>query len=258
MNNLLNNKNILVMGVANKWSIAWAIAQQLHSAGANVLFSYYGEKSLRSIKKLTEAEGMENVTYVECDVTKDENIKQTFEFMKEKVGVLHGVAHCIAHSKSGELDGKYYDTSRDGYALAQDISVFSLVAVTKYAKELMTEDGSIITLSYYGGEKVISNYNVMGVAKAALDASVKYLANDLGKENVRVNAISAGPIRTLAAKGISHFNEMLKAFETKSPMGRLVDPSEVGKTAVFLFSDMSSGVTGEIIHVDCGFNVVGI
>ncbi|MCG8484669.1 MAG: SDR family oxidoreductase [Clostridia bacterium] len=246
------------MGVANKWSIAWAIADQLYNAGANVLFSYYGEKSLKSLIKLTEAEGMENVTYVECDVTKDENIEDTFKYIQEKVGVLHGVAHCIAHSKSGELKGEYYNTSRDGYALAQDISVYSLVAVTKYAKPLMTEGGGIITLSYYGGEKVIANYNVMGVAKAALDASVRYLANDLGKENIRVNAISAGPIRTLAAKGISNFTEMLKAFETKSPMGRLVDPAEVGKTAVFLLSDMSSGVTGEIIHVDCGYNVIGI
>jgi len=253
---LLKDKNILIMGVANKWSIAWAIAEQLYQAGANISFSYFGEKSLRSLKKLTE--NMEGITFVECDVTKDENIRKTFDFLKQEYGVIHGVAHCIAHAKSDELKGKYYNTSREGYAMAHDISVYSLLSVTRHAKELMTEGGSIFTLTYYGGEKVIENYNIMGVAKAALDSSVKYLASDMGKENIRVNAISAGPIRTLAAKGISHFDHMLKAFETKSPMGRLVDPVEVGKTALFLLSDLSSGITGEIIHVDCGYNIIGI
>lgn len=245
------------MGVANKWSIAWAIAEQLYDFGANVLFSYYGEKSLRSLKKLTEAKGMENVVYVECDVSNDEAIENTFNFLREEVGILHGVAHSIAHSKAGELKGEYCNTSRDGYTLAHEISVYSLVAVTRFARPLMTEGGGIITVTYYGGEKVISNYNVMGVAKSALDASVKYLAADLGKENIRVNSISAGPIKTTAAKGISNFNDMLRAFEERSPMGRLVEAKEVGKTAVYLLSDMSSGVTGEIIHVDCGFNVMG-
>lgn len=253
---MLKDKNILVMGVANKWSIAWAIAEQLYNAGANLSFSYFGDRSLRSLEKLTEE--MENITFVECDVTKDEDIEKTFTFLKEKFGVIHGVAHCIAHSKTDELKGEFCNTSREGYALAHDISVYSLIAVTKCARPLMTEGGSIITLTYYGGEKVISNYNIMGVAKAALDSTVKYLAADLGKENIRVNAISAGPIRTLAGKGISNFDQMLKAFETKSPMGRLVDPSEVGKTALFLFSDLSSGITGELIHVDCGYNVIGI
>lgn len=256
MNEMLKDKNILVMGVANKWSIAWAIAEQLYNAGANLSFSYFGDRSLRSLEKLTEE--MENITFVECDVTKDEDIEKTFTFLKEKFGVIHGVAHCIAHSKTDELKGEFCNTSREGYALAHDISVYSLIAVTKCARPLMTEGGSIITLTYYGGEKVISNYNIMGVAKAALDSTVKYLAADLGKENIRVNAISAGPIRTLAGKGISNFDQMLKAFETKSPMGRLVDPSEVGKTALFLFSDLSSGITGELIHVDCGYNVIGI
>ena len=253
---LLKDKNILVMGVANKWSIAWAIAEQLYEAGANITFSYFGDRSLKSLQKLTA--DMKDVTFVECDVTEDSNIENTFTYLKEKFGVIHGVAHCIAHSKSDELKGKFYDTSRDGYSLSHDISVYSLIAVTRYAKPLMTEGGAIITLTYYGGEKVIANYNVMGVAKAALDSSVKYLAYDLGKENIRMNAISAGPIRTLAGKGISNFDQMLKAFETKSPMGRLVDPSEVGKTALFLLSDLSSGITGEIIHVDCGYNVIGM
>ncbi|NLK73339.1 MAG: SDR family oxidoreductase [Clostridiales bacterium] len=256
MNNLLKDKNILIMGVANKWSIAWAIAEQSYRAGAKLSFSYYGEKSLRSLEKLTE--GMKDVVFVECDVTKDQDIENTFNMLKERVGVIHGIAHCIAHAKTEELKGKFMDTSRDGYAMAHDISVYSLISISKYAKPLMTEGGSIITLTYYGGEKVIPNYNVMGVAKAALDASVKYLAVDLGKDNIRVNNISAGPIRTLAGKGISHFDQMLKAFEEKSPMGRLVDPAEVGKTALFLFSDLSSGVTGETIHVDCGYNVIGI
>lgn len=256
MSHLLKDKTILIMGVANKWSIAWAIAEQVYQAGANIVFSYYGEKSLKSLKKLTGE--MENISFIECDVTKDEDIKDTFSYLKEKIGVLHGIAHCIAHAKTEELKGEYLNTSREGYALAHDISVYSLVAVARYARPLLPEGGSIMTLSYYGGEKVITNYNIMGVAKAALDSSIKYLANDLGKENIRVNGISAGPIRTLAAKGISHFDQMLKAFETKSPMGRLVDPAEVGKTALFLFSDLSSGITGEIIHVDCGYNTIGI
>lgn len=255
MSNLLKDKNILIMGVANKWSIAWGIAEQCYAAGAKLAFSYFGESSLRSLEKLTE--DMEDVLMVECDVTNDENVEKTFSFIKEKMGVLHGVAHCIAHGKAEELKGEFLNTSREGHALAQDISVYSLIAVAKYARPIMTEGGGITTLTYYGGEKVVLNYNMMGVAKAALDMSVRYLAYDLAPEKIRINAISAGPIRTLAAKGVSDFSKLMKAFEDKAPMKRLVETEEVGKTAVYLLSDLSSAVTGEVIHVDCGYHILG-
>lgn len=258
MSNLVKDKNILVMGVANKWSIAWGIATQLYKNGANLLFSYYGERSLRSLEKLVAEAGIENPFYVECDVTKDEEIENTFKTVKEKVGVLHGVAHCIAHADTEDLKGSYVDTSREGYAMAQDISVYSLVAVSKYAKPLMTEGGNIITLTYYGGEKVVKNYNVMGVAKAALDASVQYLAADLGPENIRINGISAGPIKTLAAKGVGDFNTILNDIEKKSPMRKNVTAVDIGNTAVYLLSELSGGVTGEIIHVDSGYSILGL
>ncbi|SHJ01686.1 Enoyl-[acyl-carrier-protein] reductase [NADH] [Geosporobacter subterraneus DSM 17957] len=256
MQQLLKGKNILVMGVANKWSIAWGIAQKLHEAGAHLAFTYQGEKSEENIQRLI-SDTMPEAPIIHCDVQKDEDIQTAFQQIGEKFGVLHGVIHSIAHARKEELEGQYYDTSREGYLMAQEISAYSLVAVTKYAKPLMTEGGSIVTLTYLGGERVIKNYNVMGVAKAALEASVKYLAVDLGKEHIRVNAISAGPIKTLAAKGIKNFSNMLKEFEEKSPMGRLISTEEVGNTALFLCSDMSSGITGENLHVDCGYHVVG-
>ncbi|GAB7387481.1 enoyl-ACP reductase FabI [Bacillaceae bacterium] len=257
MERLLAGKNYLIMGVANKRSIAWGIAQSLHKAGAHLIFTYQGERVLKNVQELTDTLGQEETLLLPCDVTKDEDIKATFAAIKEKVGVLHGIAHCIAYAKTEELEGLYLNTSRDGYALAQDISVYSLVAVCREAKPLMTEGGSIVTLTYLGGERVIPNYNVMGVAKAALDASVKYLASDLGPDNIRVNAISAGPIRTLAAKGIKNFNAILGEIEEKAPLRRTVDQSEVGDAALFLFSDLSRGITGEIIHVDAGYHIMG-
>lgn len=256
MHQLLKGKHILVMGVANKWSIAWGIAQKLHEAGAHLAFTYQGEKSEENIRRLIH-DTMPHALLIHCDVQKDEDIQRTFRQIGEKFGVLHGVIHSIAHARKEELEGQYCDTSRAGYLMAQEISAYSLVAVTKYAKPLMKEGGSIVTLTYLGGERVIKNYNVMGVAKAALEASVKYLAVDLGKERIRVNAISAGPIKTLAAKGIKNFSTMLKEFEEKSPMGRLITTEEVGNTALFLCSDLSSGITGENLHVDCGYHVVG-
>ena len=255
MNTLLKDKTILVMGVANKWSIAWAIAEACHRAGARLAFTYQGERSLESLKKLTD--DIPEAVLIPCDVTKDAEIEEAFNLLKEQFGVLHGVVHSIAHAKKEELDGLYLNTSREGYGMAQDISAYSLVAVTRFARPLMAEGGSIVTLTYLGGERVVKNYNVMGVAKAALDASVRYLAADLGRENIRVNAISAGPIKTLAAKGVKDFTTMLKEFEQKSPMGRLVETEEVANTAVFLCSNMSSGITGEVIHVDCGYCILG-
>lgn len=256
MNTLLQGKNIVIMGVANHRSIAWGIAQSLHQAGANLIFTYQGERLRENVAELAQTLGGEPLL-VSCDVTKDEDVEAAFALIKEKVGVIHGLAHCIAFAKTEELDGEYINTSRDGYALAQDISAYSLVAVARAARPLMTEGGSIVTLTYLGGERVVQNYNVMGVAKAALDASVRYLANDLGKDNIRVNAISAGPIRTLAAKGIRNFNAILKEIEEKAPLRRTIDQSDVGDTALFLFSHLSRGITGEILHVDAGFNIRG-
>ncbi|WP_126425719.1 enoyl-ACP reductase FabI [Brevibacillus marinus] len=257
MNNLMQGKNILIMGVANHRSIAWGIAQSLARAGANLIFTYQGERLRDNVAELAATLEQPEQILIPCDVTKDEDIAAAFAAIKEKVGVLHGLAHCIAFAKTEELEGEFVNTSRDGYALAQDISAYSLVAVAREARPLMTEGGSIVTLTYLGGERVVPNYNVMGVAKAALDACVRYLANDLGKDQIRVNAISAGPIRTLAAKGVRNFNSMLKEIEEKAPLRRTVDQTEVGDTALFLLSHLSRGITGEIIHVDAGYNIMG-
>ncbi len=257
MGSLLKNKNILIMGVTNKWSIAWGIAKKFIEEGARVSFTYFGEKSKGNLEKLLSEEGVDNPTLISCNVASDEDIENAFNEIKNKMGVLNGVVHSIAHSKKEELQGKYYDTSRDGYHLAQDISAYSLVAVTKNARPLMTEGGSIVTLTYLGGERVTPNYNVMGVAKAALEASVKYLASDLGEESITINAISAGPIKTLAAKGVRNFGQLLKSFEEINPMKRLVKTEEVANAAAFLCSDLATGITGENIHVDCGYHIVG-
>lgn len=257
MNSLLQGKNFVIMGVANHRSIAWGIAQSLAKAGANLIFTYQGERLRENVAELAATLEQPEQILINCDVSKDEEVAHTFEQIKEKVGTIHGVAHCIAFAKTEELEGEFLNTSRDGYALAQDISAYSLVVVAREARKLMTEGGSIVTMTYLGGERVVPNYNVMGVAKAALDASVRYLASDLGKENIRVNAISAGPIRTLAAKGVRNFNSMLKEIEEKTPLRRTVDQSEVGDTALFLFSHLSRGITGEIIHVDAGYSIMG-
>ena len=256
---LLNvkGKNIVVMGVANQRSIAWGIARSLHSAGANLIFTYAGERLEKNVRDLAESlEGQKSLV-LPCDVTSDEDIANCFQTIKEEVGAIHGLAHCIAFAERDDLKGEFVDTSRNGFLLAQNISSFSLTAVARAAKEVMTEGGSIVTLTYLGGERVVSNYNVMGVAKASLDASVKYLANDLGKHNIRVNSVSAGPIRTLSAKGVGDFNSILKQIEERAPLRRNVTQEEVGNTALFLFSDLASGVTGENMHVDSGYHILG-
>lgn len=257
MNLSLEGRSYVVMGVANKRSIAWGIAQALDKAGARLIFTYAGERFKSNVEDLAATLESKNSLFYPCDVTSDEEIDQTFSAIKEDVGIIHGLAHCIAFANKEELDGDYMNTTREGFLLALNISSYSLTAVTKAAKSLMTEGGSIITLTYLGGERVIQNYNVMGVAKAGLDASVKYLANDLGKHNIRVNAISAGPIRTLSAKGIADFNSVIKVIEERSPLRRAITPEDVGNTALFLMSDLSSGMTGETLHVDSGFNIVG-
>jgi enoyl-[acyl-carrier protein] reductase I len=257
MNFALSNKTFIVMGVANKRSIAWGIARSLHEAGAKLIFTYAGERLESSVRELAESLDQQEAIVLPCDVTNDEDIAKCFASIKDKVGIIHGVAHCIAFANKEELSGDYMNTTREGFLLAHNISSYSLTAVAKEAKDLMTEGGSIVTLTYLGGERVVANYNVMGVAKASLDASVKYLASDLGKHGIRVNSISAGPIRTLSAKGVSDFNSILKEIEEKAPLRRTTTQEEVGDTATFLFSELSRGITGENIHVDSGYHILG-
>ncbi|AWI11878.1 MULTISPECIES: enoyl-ACP reductase FabI [Bacillaceae] len=252
----LKGKTFVIMGVANKRSIAWGIARSLDKAGARLIFTYNQDRMLKNVKELAETLEGKDYLLLQCDVTVDEDITACFQEIKNQVGTIHGVAHCIAFANREDLEGEFVDTSRDGFLLAQNISAYSLTAVAKEARPLMTEGGSIITLTYLGGERVVTNYNVMGVAKASLDASVKYLANDLGKDGIRVNSISAGPIRTLSAKGIRGFNSVLNQIEEKAPLRRTVRQEEVGDTALFLFSDLSRGITGENIHVDAGFHIL--
>lgn len=256
MTQLLNGKNILVMGVANDRSIAWAIAQSLAAQGARLAFTYESERVEERVRKL--ADTIPNSVVLPCNVTVDAEIDTLASAVREHFGVLHGLVHSIAFAKTEELEGLFVGTSRDGFALAHDISVYSLVAVAQRLYPLMTEGGSIMTMTYLGAERAMKNYNVMGVAKAALEASVRYLANDLGQYNVRVNAISAGPIRTLAAKGIKDFNSILRTVEEKAPMRRTTEVAEVGDTAMFLMSHLSRGITGEVIYVDNGYHIVGV
>ncbi|OUM94838.1 MAG: enoyl-ACP reductase [Thermobacillus sp. ZCTH02-B1] len=255
MGGLLEGRNIVVMGVANERSIAWAIARSLKSQGANLAFTYENERVEERVRKLTDT--MPGSLVLPCNVASDEDIDRLAGALRESFGVLHGLVHSIAFAKSEELDGMYVNTSRAGFALAHDISVYSLTAVAQKLHPLMTEGGSIVTMTYLGSERAMPNYNVMGVAKAALEASVRYLAADLGRYNIRVNAISAGPIRTLAAKGIKDFNSILRVVEEKAPLRRTTDPEEVGDTAMFLMSHLSRGITGEVIYVDNGYHIVG-
>jgi enoyl-[acyl-carrier protein] reductase I len=256
MNQLLTGKNILVMGVANDRSIAWAIAQSLAAQGAKLAFTYENERVEERVRKL--ADTIPGSILLPCNVTVDAEIETLASTLKENFGVLHGFVHSIAFAKGEELDGLFVDTSRDGFALAHDISAYSLVAVAQKVYPLMAEGGSIMTMTYLGAERAMKNYNVMGVAKAALEASVRYLAADLGQFNIRVNGISAGPIRTLAAKGIKDFNSILRQVEEKAPLRRTTETAEVGDTAMFLMSNLSRGITGEVIYVDGGYHIVGI
>jgi enoyl-[acyl-carrier protein] reductase I len=253
---LLEGKNILVMGVANDRSIAWAIAQALAGQGARLAFTYESERVEERVRKL--AETIPNSLILPCNVTVDAEIDTLAAALQENFGVLHGYVHSIAFARTEELEGLYVDTSRDGFALAHDISAYSLTAVAKRVYPLMTEGGSIMTMTYLGAERAMKNYNVMGIAKAALEASIRYLANDLGQYNIRVNGISAGPIRTLAAKGIKDFNSILRQVEEKAPLRRTTDTAEVGDTAMFLMSNLSRGITGEVIHVDNGYHIIGV
>ncbi|HSJ37844.1 MAG TPA: enoyl-ACP reductase FabI [Planococcus sp. (in: firmicutes)] len=252
----MKGKTFVIMGVANKRSIAWGIARALDQSGANLIFTYAGERFEKSVRDLVATLDGKHETILPCDVTSDEDVEKCFTTIKEQVGKIDGLAHCIAFAKTEELAGDFSETSREGYLLAQNISSYSLTIISKHAKPLMSEGGSIVALTYIGGERVMPNYNVMGVAKAALEMSVRYLAADLGKHGIRVNSISSGPIRTLSSKGVSDFNSILREIEEKAPLHRNTTPEEVGDTAVFLFSDMSRGITGETIHVDSGYHVL--
>jgi enoyl-[acyl-carrier protein] reductase I len=253
---LMNGKRGLIMGVANDRSIAWGIASALADHGAELAFTYQGEALAKRVKPLAEQVGSRLV--LPCDVTDEASIDATFDAIRAEWGKLDFVVHAIAFSDKNELDGKYLDTTRSNFLRTMDISCYSFTAVAKRAAPLMTEGGSLLTLSYYGAERVMPHYNVMGVAKAALEASVRYLAVDLGGDNIRVNAISAGPIKTLAASGIGDFRYILKWNELNAPLKRNVTIGEVGGAGLFLLSDLGSGVTGEIMHVDCGYHTVGM
>jgi enoyl-[acyl-carrier protein] reductase I len=248
-------KTVVIFGLANKRSIAWAIAQKLHAAGWRLGITYMNERlGLEAKDLIAELSGASGFM---CDLTKDDEIARLFDELKSKYGVLHAVVHSVGFAPPDELKNPFLMTTREGFRIAHDISVYSLIAVARGAAPLMTEGGGIVTLTYYGSEKVVPNYNVMGVAKAALEASVRYLANDLGPKAIRVNAISAGPIKTLAARGIANFSDMLKTQTERAPLKRNVDPGEVGNTAAFLLSDAGSAITGETIYVDCGYNIMG-
>jgi len=253
--NSLQGRTVVVFGVANKRSIAWAIAQQMQHAGAQLAITYQNERLKQEADELIAA--LPNAEAFQCDVSRDEEIARLFAQLKERYGKLDAVVHSVAFAPAEDLKGDFVDTSREGFRIALDISAYSLVAVARAARPLMTEGGSIITMTYYGAEKVVPKYNLMGVAKAALEACVRYLANDLGKEKIRVNAISAGPIKTLAARGISGLGDMLREHSERAPLKRNVDVNEVAATAVFLASDGGSGITGETIYVDCGYNIMG-
>jgi enoyl-[acyl-carrier protein] reductase I len=253
---LMQGKRVLIMGVANDRSIAWGIAQELIDQGAELAFTYQGEALEKRVRPLADSVGSKIV--LPCDVMDEDSVTGVFTTLKKEWGSLDGVVHAIAFSDKNELDGMYVDTSRANFLKTMDISVFSFTAVAKAASELMTNGGSMITLTYYGAERVMPHYNVMGVAKAALEASVRYLATDLGPRNIRVNAISAGPIKTLAASGIGDFRYILKWNELNSPLRRNVTIQDVGRSGLFLLSDLGSGVTGETMHVDSGYHTVGM
>lgn len=253
---ILDGKKGVIFGVANERSIAWAIAQALHREGMELAFTYAGEALKDRVTPLAASIGSKLI--LPCDVTSDDDINRVFETLKNEWGGLDALVHAVAFAKKEELKGEFMNTTRDGFKLAMDVSAYSLVALAKVAAPLMEgRKGSMVTLSYYGSEKVITNYNVMGVAKAALEASVRYLAADLGPKGIRINTISAGPIKTLAAMGISGFKSILDAVEAKAPLRRNVIQEDVAKTALYLLSDLSSGVTGELIYVDAGYNIMG-
>ncbi|MEX0892518.1 MAG: enoyl-ACP reductase [Gemmatimonadota bacterium] len=252
---LMAGKRVLVFGVANERSIAWGVAEAMAAQGARLGFTYAGEVLEKRVRPLAESLGSDLV--VQCDVTDDAQVDGVFERVREQWGGLDVLVHSIAYANREELDGQFLRTSREGFRTALDISAYSLVHLTRAAAPMLIESrGNVVTMTYYGARKVVPNYNVMGVAKAALEASVRYLAADLGAEGVRVNAISAGPIKTLAASGVKNFRGLMAAFEAKAPLGRTVTQEEVGRSALFLCSHLGSGVTGQVLYVDSGYSIM--
>ncbi|WP_431661296.1 enoyl-ACP reductase FabI [Pantanalinema rosaneae] len=255
----LTGKNALVTGIANNRSIAWGIAQQLHQAGANIGVTYLPDEKGKMEKKVADlVEPLQPSLFVPCNVQDDAQIQATFDTVREKWSKVDILIHCLAFANKDDLSGGFVETSRDGFALAMDISTYSLVKLCAAAKPLMTEGGSVVTLTYLGGVRVIPNYNVMGIAKAGLEMSVRYLAADLGPQNIRVNGISAGPIRTLASSAVGGILDMIHHVEEVAPLRRTVTQTEVGNTAAFLCSDLASGITGQILYVDAGYEILGM
>jgi enoyl-[acyl-carrier protein] reductase I len=254
---LLEGKTGIVFGVANKRSIAWAIAQAWSSAGARLAFTYQGERLKENVEELAATFGKDTPLYP-CDVTRDEDIARVFNNVARDLGHLDLLLHSVAFAPKEALEGDFLNTSREAFRIAHDVSAYSLVALARAATPLMTDGGSMIAMTYYGSVKVIPHYNVMGVAKASLEACVRYLAYDLGPKKIRVNAISAGPVNTLAARGIAGFTSMLKHYEQHAPLKRNLEPAELGTTGLFLASDMSTAVTGQVLYVDCGYEVMGM
>lgn len=253
---MFQGKKILILGIANERSIAWGIAQALHAAEAELCLTYVGEAIEKRLRPLAESIGCKTV--LPCDVQSDEQLDALFSELSTRWGRIDGIVHSVAFAEKDDLHGRFCKTSRKGFGLALDVSAYSLIAVAGRAEPLMQQGGSILTMSYLGAERVVPNYNVMGVAKAALESSVRYLASDLGPSGVRVNAISAGPIKTLAAAGIPQFREMLSSFAAKAPLRRNVSVEDVAHTALFLLGSGGVGVTGETLYVDCGFNIMGM
>ena len=256
VSNVMAGKRGLIMGVANERSIAWGIAKTAAEHGAELAFTYQGEALLKRLEPLAQSVGSD--TIMQCDVTEDSSIEEAFALIRKKWGKLDFLVHAIAYSDKEELKGEYVNTTRDNFLRTLDISCYSFTSVAKHAADLMENGGSLLTLSYYGSERVMPHYNVMGVAKAALEASVRYLAVDLGAQGIRVNGLSAGPMKTLAASGIGDFRYILKWNQYNSPLKRNVTLDDVGGAAMYLLSDLASGVSGEIHHVDCGYNIVGM
>jgi enoyl-[acyl-carrier protein] reductase I len=255
----LNGKNALVTGIANNFSIAWGIAQQLHAAGANLGITYLPDDKGRFERKVGElVEPLSPSLFLPCNVQDDAQVQATFDTVKEKWGKLDILIHCLAFASKDALSGDFSSVSRQDFAQAIDISAFSLVSLAKAAKPLMTEGGSIVTLTYLGGVRVIPNYNTMGIAKAALEMNVRYLASEMGPNNIRVNGISAGPIRTLASSAVGGILDMIHHVEEMAPLRRTVTQTEVGNAAAFLCSDLASGITGQIVYVDAGYEVMGM
>ncbi len=254
---LLAGKFGIVFGIANKRSIAWAIAQAWHKAGAKLAFTYQGERIRENVEELAGSFGQDTLI-LPCDVTRDEDIARIFSAAGEKFGKLDLLLHSVAFAPRDALEGRFVNTSREAYRIAHDVSAYSLVALSRAAAPLMKDGGSIMAMSYYGAEKVVPHYNVMGVAKASLEACTRYLAYDLGPQKIRVNCISAGPMNTLAARGIAGFNEMLKHYEAHAPLKRNLLPEELGATGLFLASDGAAAITGQVIYVDCGYQIMGM